>query len=298
MKHLMNSKVAVFALAVALSGCASAPEPSPRLLAAEAALQQAKIDPATMESGRSALQMADTALVRARQDFEDRKTEAYTHQLRMGESYIELAETRGRQRTMDSKLEALKTERAEIVSDSRMRQVASAQAATGLAEIRADQADLKVAKAQMSRDAAVAELADYEQKRTAMGTTLIVRDLQFATGSSALTKGAQARLAPLASFRETARGPHPNRGACRLCGIRCLKRPPVRTTGAIGWGLSVDHGCGGRADRHPRQGRKRAFVLQRDSGRAGHQPPGRNHHPRLIEQNGPRRLGGRLWQCA
>jgi outer membrane protein OmpA-like peptidoglycan-associated protein len=46
----------------------------------------------------------------------------------------------------------------------------------------------------------MAELASYEQKKTDLGVTLILRDLQFGSGSTALSGGAQGRLAPLVAF--------------------------------------------------------------------------------------------------
>jgi outer membrane protein OmpA-like peptidoglycan-associated protein len=46
----------------------------------------------------------------------------------------------------------------------------------------------------------LAELAGYEQQKTALGVTLIMRDLQFASNSAVLGSGAQGRLAPLAAF--------------------------------------------------------------------------------------------------
>ena len=48
--------------------------------------------------------------------------------------------------------------------------------------------------------AVLAELAGYEQQKTALGVTLIMRDLQFASNSAVLGSGAQGRLAPLAAF--------------------------------------------------------------------------------------------------
>ncbi len=202
------------ALILALGACSSIPDPSPRLLAAEASLNQAKATPATMESGRSAVEKADAALVEARDYYMRGKDDEYIHTIRMGEGYIALADTRGRQTTANSKIEALNTERAEIVSDARRREVATAQAATVVAENRADQsasvaagavADSAASEAarvaaEVRAGALAAELADYEQKKTDLGVTLILRDLQFASGSSVLTSGAQGRLAPLASF--------------------------------------------------------------------------------------------------
>ena len=209
-----TASLAALTLALSIGACASSPDPSPRLLAAEASLQQAKANPATMESGRSALQKADTSLVEARDFYMRGKEDAYIHTVRMGEGYVMLAGTRGLQREANARIEALNMERAEVVSQARMREVASAKAATAVAEGRAERSDAVAAGAVAdsatseaariaaeARTAALsAELAGYEQAKTELGVTLILRDLQFSSGSSSLTSGAQGRLAPLASF--------------------------------------------------------------------------------------------------
>ncbi len=214
MKNSIKATAGLTALVMALGACSSTPDASPRLLAAEAALQQAKASPATMETGRSAIQKADAALVEARDYYMRGKDDEYVHTIRMGEGYIALAETRGRQREANVRIDALNTERAEVVSQARLRQVATAEAATTVAENRADRsaavaagavADTAAANtarvAAEARAAALAsELAAFEQKKTDLGVTLILRDLQFASGSAVLTTGAQGRLAPLASF--------------------------------------------------------------------------------------------------
>jgi outer membrane protein OmpA-like peptidoglycan-associated protein len=214
MKHMLKKTAGFAALALALGACASTPDASPRLLAAETSLQQAKANPAAMESGRSAIEKADIALTAARDDYMRGKDDEYTHNIRMGEGYVELAETRGLQTSANAKIAALNTERAEVVSQARMREVAAAEAATAVAENRADRsaavaagavADSAVSEAARvaaeARAAALAaELKDYEQTKTDLGVTLILRDLQFASGSDVLTTGAQGRLAPLASF--------------------------------------------------------------------------------------------------
>lgn len=214
MKHALKKTAGLIALVAALGACASTPDASPRLLAAEASLQQAKSNPAAMESGRSAIEKADTTLAAARDYYMRGKDDEYTHNIRMGEGYVDLAETRGMQRSANDRIEALNTERAEVVSQARMREVAAAEAATAVAENRADRseavaagavADSAVSEAARlaaeARAAALAsELKDYEQTKTDLGVTLVLRDLQFASDSAVLTTGAQGRLAPLASF--------------------------------------------------------------------------------------------------
>jgi outer membrane protein OmpA-like peptidoglycan-associated protein len=228
MKYALKSAAAMAALSLAMAGCASAPDPSPRLLSAEASLRMAKADPATMESGRAPLEKAEIALSDAREFYMDRETDNYTHAIRMTEAYILLAQTRGDQLDANRKIATLNTDRANIVAEARKQEVARAEAATATAQAataRAQaatasaRADAAGAEARANQSATVAaaavagtaaaeartaalraELAGYEQQKTALGTTLILRDLQFASGSAVLGAGAQGRLAPLAAF--------------------------------------------------------------------------------------------------
>ena len=210
MKNALKTTAALAALSLALGGCMSTPNPSPRLLAAETTLQQAKADPATYGSGRASLEKAEIALRDARESYMDGKEDRYVHSVRMGESYVALATVQGDQ-----------LDRADIVTQARTRQVnvaeaatAAANAATASAEARATQSQILAADAvantaiaQAARLAAetraaslTKELASYEQTKSDLGTTLILRDLQFQSASATLGSGAQGRLAPLAAF--------------------------------------------------------------------------------------------------
>lgn len=96
----------------------------------------------------------------------------------------------------------------------RLSEARTAEAATAVAENRADRSEAvaagAVADSAVSESARLAaearaaalasELKDYEQTKTDLGVTLVLRDLQFASDSAVLTTGAQGRLAPLASF--------------------------------------------------------------------------------------------------
>jgi outer membrane protein OmpA-like peptidoglycan-associated protein len=214
MKNALKTTAAMAAISLALGACMSTPDASPRLLAAEAALQQAKADPTTFESGRAPLEKAEIALRDARDSYMKGKNDEYVHSVRMGESYVALATTQGDQLEANRKITALNSDRADIVAEARTRQVTVAEAATARAEARATQSQIVAAGAVADSAAAesgrlaaeartaslVSELATYEQTKTDLGTTLILRDLQFGSASSVLGSGAQGRLAPLAAF--------------------------------------------------------------------------------------------------
>jgi outer membrane protein OmpA-like peptidoglycan-associated protein len=207
MKNALKMTAGMAAISLALGGCMSTPDASPRLLAAEATLQQAKANPATFESGRAPLEKAEIALRDARDFYMKGKDDDYIHSIRMGEGYVALAEARGDQVEANVKIASLNKDRADVVSQARMRQVSVAEAATANAEARATQSEIVAAGAVSGQLAAearttalLAELATYEQKKTDLGVTLILRDLQFGSASSVLGSGAQGRLAPLAAF--------------------------------------------------------------------------------------------------
>lgn len=214
MKNSLRMTGGLAALVLALGACASTPDPNPRLLAAEASLQQAKASPAAIQSSQASLDKADAALMSARDFYERGKDDEYLHALRMGEGYVDLAMTRGAQVESEADIKRLNLTSAEMVADARSRQLAAAQAATAEAEYRANQSEslaagalAETAAANTARVAAEAkaaalsaELDSYEQKQTDLGMTLILRDLNFASDSAVLTTGAQGRLAPLASY--------------------------------------------------------------------------------------------------
>lgn len=221
MKNVLKATAGMAAISLVLCGCASTLDPNPRLIAAEASLQQARANPTTFESGRAPLEKAEVAIGNAGAFYKAGKEDDYVHSIRMGESYVALAKAQGGQLEANRKIASLNKDRADVVSQARLRQVAVAEAATvtakaetANAEARATQSKIVAASAVAdtaaaeagrvaaeARTAAVlAELATYEQKKTALGVTLILRDLQFASASAVLTPGAQGRLAPLASF--------------------------------------------------------------------------------------------------
>lgn len=213
-QNMQQAGLAGLAVVLALGACASAPEASPRLIAAETSLAKARAQPETLAMGRSAIDKADLALVEAREYYMHGKQDAYIHAVRMAEGYVTLADTLGLQGMSNANIAALNAERTEIVSQARLRDVAVAREQTRRAENRAERSEAVAAGAladsetseagRISAEARAAalsdELAEYEQARTELGVTLILRDLQFASDSAVLTSGAQGRLAPLASF--------------------------------------------------------------------------------------------------
>ena len=126
----------------------SAPEPNTRLLAAEASLQQAKANPATFESGRAPLEKAQVALGSARTFYAKGRDADYIHSVRMGESYVALAQAQGGQLEANRKIASLNKDRADVVSEARTRQVNVAEAATADAKAETAKANIATADAE------------------------------------------------------------------------------------------------------------------------------------------------------
>jgi outer membrane protein OmpA-like peptidoglycan-associated protein len=228
MKNALTMTAGLAAISLALGACASSPQPNQRLMSAEASLQHAKADPETFEAGRAPLEKAEISLQDARTFYAKGKQDDYTHSIRMGESYIALATARGDQVEANHKIVALNKDRADVIAQSRTRQLAAARAATvdakaetaearvATAAAEARTTDAKIVAAGAVADSAAsdaarreaeahaaslqASLASYEQKKTDLGVMLILRDLQFASASAVLGVGAQGRLSPLADF--------------------------------------------------------------------------------------------------
>lgn len=180
-------------LALGITACAGTPDPSPRLLAAEASLAQAKASPQTLEMGRSSLEKADVALAQAKEEYFSRDENDYIHAIRMTEGYTMLAETRGDHKRTEMSIADIKERQSKI-------QIASQTAAKVQAEAEAARAMAATAAAEARAEMLRNELSAYELKQVDTGMTLILQDLQFPTNSAQLLPGAQQRLMPLAEF--------------------------------------------------------------------------------------------------
>ena len=180
-------------LTLGVAACAGTPDPSPRLLNAEAALSQAKSNPQTLEMGRASLEKADVALTQAQEHYYDRDDDDYIHAIRMTEGYTLLANTRGDQKRTEMSIAGIKDRQSKI-------QIASQAAAKAEAEAEAARAMAATAAAEARNEMLRNKLSAYELKQVDTGMTLILQDLQFPTNSAQLLPGAQQRLMPLADF--------------------------------------------------------------------------------------------------
>ncbi len=186
MINLAKNSTLVVGTTALLCACATAPQPNPRIVAAENALFRAEADSQTLRLGRASLEKAEENLGAAKAHYREGNESAFIHTIRLTEGYIELAEVRGEQGATEAKTNALKQER------SRVRVSASEQDAA-FATQRALAAEERARRARTQLEA-------YKQKQTEEGLTLVLQDLQFPLDSAELRAGAQARLQPLADY--------------------------------------------------------------------------------------------------
>lgn len=181
---------------VAMGAC-TAMEPNPQILDAQARLSSALNDKETAERGQSDLSNAKLALNSAQMEWTRGNKEQAGHQLVMGQTYIDLAETRGQQAKVESdntRLAGL----AQIASKDRQLADKNAQIA-GQDRMIANKEDQLAGKTE-ELAAAREQLRDYQMTQSDMGSTLILQDVSFETGKSELLAGGVNRLQPLINY--------------------------------------------------------------------------------------------------
>jgi outer membrane protein OmpA-like peptidoglycan-associated protein len=183
------SKLMLGAALVALTACASV-EPNTRIADAQGRLSAAYNDKETAERGQGDLANAKTSLVSAERDWKRGDKEISDHNLMMGETYLSLAETRGKQ---------AKLEQANVVLSNQAgladknRQLASKDREIAGKNVQIANKDQQLALAQD-------QLRDSNMKVTELGSTMVLQDVSFETGKSQLLPGGVNRLQPLINY--------------------------------------------------------------------------------------------------
>lgn len=183
------SKLMLGAALVALTACASI-EPNTRIADAQGRLSAAYNDKETAERGQGDLANAKTSLLSAERDWKRGDKEISDHNLMMGETYLSLAETRGKQ---------AKLEQANVVLSN---QAGLADKNRQLASKDREIADKNVQIADKDQQLALAQdqLRDSNMKVTELGSTMVLQDVSFETGKSQLLPGGVNRLQPLINY--------------------------------------------------------------------------------------------------
>jgi outer membrane protein OmpA-like peptidoglycan-associated protein len=207
-----------------VSGCASAPTPTPALEQARMAFSQAKargvgdLAPVELDEASKALNRAETA----------ETPEAMSRRANLAQKQIEYAVAVAEQNRADNRLEELQDEKQRVLLDTREAQVEQARRE---AEARAEEAERKAREAETARQQAESareqaesakaqaeaarreaeearreaealkqQLSELAAKQTDRGLVLTLGDVLFETGKADLMPGAARSIDKLAEF--------------------------------------------------------------------------------------------------
>ena len=197
----MNAKLITgMGLTIALSACASMPQPNAALEDARAAVQTAEADP-------NVAKYAPLDLDRARKDLGVAEDAALHHHdaeiaqpAYLATQNARIAQAHAAAKADDARVAAGQTERNQIMLAARTREAENAKASAANSQALAaealnqrDQANAEAAQAQ-------AELAALKATPTARGLVLTLGDVMFDTGRSELKSGGMRKIEQLAQF--------------------------------------------------------------------------------------------------
>jgi outer membrane protein OmpA-like peptidoglycan-associated protein len=174
---------------LAAAAC-STTQPNPGIADAQTRLSAAYNDKETAERGQGDLANAKTALLSAQNDWKHGDKEISDHNLMMGQTYLDLAETRGQQAKMEQSNSAL-AERARLAGKNQQIADKDRQIAGQSEQIAAQNQQLAQAQDQ---------LRDYNMQVTDLGSTMVLQDVSFETGKSELLSGGVNRMQPLINY--------------------------------------------------------------------------------------------------
>ena len=188
---------------LAITACSTV-APNPHIADAQTRLSTAYNDKETAERGQGDLANAKRALQTAQTDWAKGDKENADHQLTMGQTYLDLAETRGQQ----AKVEADNTRLAGLaqLADKNQQLAAQDQQLQGK--------DLQIAGQSRVIAGKNDQLADKDQQLAQaqdqfrddhmtvndLGSTMVLQDVSFETGKSQLLSGGINRLQPLINY--------------------------------------------------------------------------------------------------
>jgi outer membrane protein OmpA-like peptidoglycan-associated protein len=204
----MNTKVLTgVAIALAIAGCASTPQPNEALESARRVVQAAEADPNAAKYAAVDVQTAKSDLAVADAAFTRRDEPSIAQPAYMASQNARLAQLRGAAKADDARVAAGQAERDSIVLAARNNQVDSANRAANAANRAKDEANRATDDAKIARDQATenatrlqAEVDALKAKPTDRGLVLTLGDVLFETGSATLSSGAGRNLDRLVQF--------------------------------------------------------------------------------------------------
>jgi outer membrane protein OmpA-like peptidoglycan-associated protein len=204
----MNAKLITgMGLAIALSACATMPQPNPVLESAEAAVQTAEADPNVNKYAPLDLDRAKKDLAMAEEAASHHRDTEVAQLAYLATQNARIAQAHGAAKADDARVAAGQTERDRIMLAARTREAenakasaANSQAVAAAAINQRDQANQDAADAQQQAAQAQAELEALKATQTPRGLVLTLGDVMFDTGRSELKSGGMRKIDQLAQF--------------------------------------------------------------------------------------------------
>lgn len=204
----MNAKlITAMGLAIALSACATMPQPNPVLESAEAAVQTAEADPNVNKYAPLDLDRAKKDLAMAEDAASHHRDTEVAQLAYLATQNARIAQAHGAAKADDARVAAGQTERDRIMLAARTREAenakasaANSQAVAAAAINQRDQANQDAADAQQQAAQAQAELEALKATQTPRGLVLTLGDVMFDTGRSELKSGGMRKIDQLAQF--------------------------------------------------------------------------------------------------
>lgn len=204
----MNAKLITgMGLAIALSACATMPQPNPVLESAEAAVQTAEADPNVNKYAPLDLDRAKKELAMAEEATSHHRDTEVAQLAYLATQNARIAQAHGAAKADDARVAAGQTERDRIMLAARTREAenakasaANSQAVAAAALNQRDQANQDAADAQQQAAQAQAELEALKATQTPRGLVLTLGDVMFDTGRSELKSGGMRKIDQLAQF--------------------------------------------------------------------------------------------------
>lgn len=204
----MNAKLITgMGLAVALSACATMPQPNATLENARAAVQTAEADPNVNKYAPLDLDRAKKELGFAEDAAAHHRDAEIDQQAYLATQDARIAQAHGAAKADDARVAAGQTERDRIMLAARTREAenakasaANSQAVAAAAINQRDQANQDAAQAQQEAAQAQSELEALKATQTPRGLVLTLGDVMFDTGRSELKSGGMRKIDQLAQF--------------------------------------------------------------------------------------------------
>ena len=204
----MNAKlITAMGLAVALSACATMPQPNAALENARAAVQTAEADPNVNKYAPLDLDRAKKELGFAEDAAAHHRDAEIEQQAYLATQDARIAQAHGATKADDARVAAGQTERDRIMLAARTREAenakasaANSQAVAAAAISQRDQAKQDAAQAQQDAAQAQSELEALKATQTPRGLVLTLGDVMFDTGRSELKSGGMRKIDQLAQF--------------------------------------------------------------------------------------------------